>query len=456
LFSIGVLFWFHGCSGDGVVSGTVYRRDDSPAAGVAVRLIGIDDRGVEKAQLASAVTDASGRFHMEVGSDPGMAIAIESMDPAGPLRGFAAGRSGFRGAVHPLTDALVSAVTEITGPTGGKSLADFDPEAVSSVTDRLLDLDRSSLDLSDPDAVRTFVLANVGRAISEASGAVASARSSAGFDPAEAETVPSFATTTRCALSPVHEIVSSDFTFDLTADGKICDGYSPLARDAFDLAFELSVLNDTFTASGVNTFPSDEAAARLLDGRTLRGGPFALTSGVTVTRKVYIPETGNFARFLEILENPTGIDRTVDLQIAGNLGSDITTTLLAKGGSPEAVAATDRYAATCDTIEFDAVAGFVWQDNGGISVTGPQFVGAGNPDLFAWLWSAVSVPAGGTKTFLYYASLTRDRLAEVVGGRLLEMAEDPDMERMTAREIRSRRTGGMSRGRRVRLFPGRR
>ncbi|MEZ5671490.1 MAG: hypothetical protein R3E08_03575 [Thiotrichaceae bacterium] len=44
-------------------------------------------------------------------------------------------------------------------------------------------------------------------------------------------------------------------------------------------------------------------------------------SGLQIKRRIYVPKMQNFARYFEIIKNPTDKDITVDIEIFGTLGS---------------------------------------------------------------------------------------------------------------------------------------
>ena len=117
---------------------------------------------------------------------------------------------------------------------------------------------------------------------------------------------------TRVPL-PTTLIDGADFRWDVQRAGTILDG----SADAFDVAFQLE-LRQSSSSQGFASF----ADAALEDtGRELRIGPQALFD-LLVTRKVYVPADESFARYLEILENPTGSDITTTVSIATNAGAD--------------------------------------------------------------------------------------------------------------------------------------
>lgn len=133
------------------------------------------------------------------------------------------------------------------------------------------------------------------------------------------------------------------FTFDMTDDCQVSDGYNGSNSDAFDDIGLLQITNgDTF--GGNADFPvradSDQNEARLedvdKDGTADQIVYLATTDGgLNVTRKVYAPQTFDctlggtieftacgWARILDCIANPTGAAVTLDINQDGELGSD--------------------------------------------------------------------------------------------------------------------------------------
>ncbi len=99
------------------------------------------------------------------------------------------------------------------------------------------------------------------------------------------------------------------FSWDVQTNGTILDGTS----NAFDSGLRLRV-NSLDFASLSTAVPEN-------GGRELAIGPSAST-GLTVTRKVFVPQNDGFVRYLEIFENPTTNPVTARIQILTNLGSN--------------------------------------------------------------------------------------------------------------------------------------
>ena len=63
-------------------------------------------------------------------------------------------------------------------------------------------------------------------------------------------------------------------------------------------------------------------------------------SGLTVMRKVYVPRSGYFARYLEVLENPGTMPITVDVNLASSFYYD---RVVATSSGDTAIGAGDQW-----------------------------------------------------------------------------------------------------------------
>jgi hypothetical protein len=184
---------------------------------------------------------------------------------------------------------------------------------------------------------------------------------------------------------------SGGYAWDVSASGAIVDGSS----NAFDHGMMLKV-NGTY-------FPSS-AAVTELSGRQIVIGP-ATMGGLSVRRKVHVPTTGNGARFLDLLTNPSSAPMSVTVRIETNLGSDAATVVTGTSSGDAAFAAADRWIATDDGSDgtgIPAVRANLWGDGGSVT---PAIVGTtvftcnGTQGTFAEF--SLLVPAGATRALLY-------------------------------------------------------
>ncbi len=110
-------------------------------------------------------------------------------------------------------------------------------------------------------------------------------------------------------------IDGQSFLYDIGKNGALMQG----TLGAYKGMYYLRV-NDTAYVGHV--------ASLSPDGREVQLDTFTdPATGLLINRNFYVSKTFNFARFTEILENPTSQDIIVNLELFGNLGSDNRTTI---------------------------------------------------------------------------------------------------------------------------------
>lgn len=195
--------------------------------------------------------------------------------------------------------------------------------------------------------------------------------------------------------TPVHAVTlydgaGSEYDIHDTA-GYLIDG----GPDAYDGMYKLRVNGNGYSGS---------VAGQSTDGREIRFTAFSeSSSGLEVSRNVYVPTTGNFARYTEILTNPTSSDVTVSVEVWGDLGSDSATVTLDSS---------DSYLITDDR---DAGAGggdpTLLHYHSAVGSGQPATVTLVNNDDLSWSWPTLNVPAGGTVRLLYFVAQSDDLIA---------------------------------------------
>jgi hypothetical protein len=124
---------------------------------------------------------------------------------------------------------------------------------------------------------------------------------------------------------PLNHALSGDngFVFSVTSTGSLRQG-APAAVPAsdwpFDYTYEASTNDDYFCCADI--------AGVSLDGRHLTFGPLA-QDALLQTRKVFVPQSGAFVRFLEILENPLAVPVKATVQMWSPLGPNASRTKVA-------------------------------------------------------------------------------------------------------------------------------
>lgn len=134
--------------------------------------------------------------------------------------------------------------------------------------------------------------------------------------------------------------------------------------------------------------------------------PVQVIGGLNFSRKVYVPSSDSFARWMNIIQNPTASPILVRFGTSNNLGSDSNTIITgsSNGGSVTTatmwVATFQNYSGTTST---DPRIGHVLQGPGAVAtpLSGISFVnGSDKP----WWSYDVTIPAGGTRVIMNFVT----------------------------------------------------
>lgn len=127
-------------------------------------------------------------------------------------------------------------------------------------------------------------------------------------------------TTTDATLPFASPLVDGlGFKWDLEDDGVVIDGGSADFPDAFD---QIMVLETFVAGTQEREFDPGTDEVQIEDEREIVIGPIEWDGGLVITRKIFVSPTAGFCRWLDILENPTDADVTIESENRGNLGSD--------------------------------------------------------------------------------------------------------------------------------------
>ncbi len=163
-------------------------------------------------------------------------------------------------------------------------------------------------------------------------------------------------------------------------------------------------------------------AGRLEDGgREVVIGPAGL-GGLAVTRKVFVPSAGRFARYLEILRNPTSAPVTATVEVRSNLGSStLTRIVVAPSATGNTFGVTDQPGSCCSP----ALAHVFGGPGGGLAAAATQFENGNGVVFYRW---NVTVPAGQSAIVMHFA--VQREAADAAGARAqaeaLASLTDPD------------------------------
>lgn len=220
--------------------------------------------------------------------------------------------------------------------------------------------------------------------------------------------------------------------------------------DAFDSFPYLSIDDGTH---GRETFANPAGACEYeLDGRQMAFPAFTTAGGLELSRKTYIPASGpGFARFLNTVANPTGSAQSVTLYTSdgdvGGLGSDGGTTLTQTSSGSGAFVddASGNYRLdspvswfTTESTEsdpnlahsLDAAAPVLVRDRNDAVLQEDQ-----DKDSLSFAYRNVTVPAGGTVSYLSFESMRSDDAAAQQAARELDGQPDAAFAGLTATEM---------------------
>jgi hypothetical protein len=418
------------------VFGLVGNADREPVVGALVRLIATDDHGVETWTGLSTFTNLEGAFAFDVDGPLAAGTLVAAVLPDGTLHSPAL-RDGRPMTVQPATAALVAVIRAVTAAGGGPSWADLDAATLRDLHNELIETLPEDLDLHDAAMLTDWVRLTVGDELARAFDGELVARPTATVLAPDAVTAgPEFT-----ALPPPRPgdpcnrrnlvLAGARFGFDVLADGSLCDSGDGNQHDAFDIAFTLTLLGDTFSGGG-DIFP-DQNATLWEDGTELVLGPVTTSAGLSVTRKIRVTPDDDVARYLEIVHNPTATEHGIGLRLNGDLGSDDETFLAVTQTGQGHVVPGDRFAATWAVGQPDPTVAILWD---GYAADGADrlYFPPDNPGAFEWDWTEVRVPPGHTVVYAHFVWLTSARDAVAVHQRLSQLLALPPLAGLSAVE----------------------
>ncbi len=364
-----------------LVTGRVQLGNVTVPAGTPVFLSIVDDEGKPLGDLGGTFTGTEGRFELFVsrGVVPSSRAVIRV--PMGDTVLLSPLTRTTDIVVDTATTAMQTLVFWITETPDGRTLSDFEVSELSSlISEAQSVISSSGIDPNDQASVTTQVLTVLGGLLAQYAGGVPSAQD--GF------LLPELSLSSTPVSSTTNLESGNGFVFDLSTSGVAGDGYrigGP--SDAYDGMFTLQVNGSNFPAS----------VASLVDANVLELGPTAV-AGLEVTRKIFVDTGSPFARFTEVLVNPTAADVTARVRITGNLGSDSNTAELQTGTGWRVLGGDSS-----DPVNMFWFGDATWSRS------------SDNP---AWEYQ-VLVPAGGRASVIHFAALGTQPASDPMYGMLL-------------------------------------
>ncbi len=142
-------------------------------------------------------------------------------------------------------------------------------------------------------------------------------------------------------------------------------------------------------------FPCLDSGVADVGGRQITYGPVA-AGGLVIARKVFVPAAGKFARYIEVLSNPSGLPITTTYNVGGYLSSSSDTRVLTAPATTS-----NRYAVTDSISCCFPVLGHVFAGSGApVPVVAPTFTATTGSFSYGW---QVTIPAGQTVALMHFA-----------------------------------------------------
>jgi len=130
--------------------------------------------------------------------------------------------------------------------------------------------------------------------------------------------------------------------FDVMVESSM--GMSNGFLDAYDGCYMLRVSKADFRATAFTV---------LFGGRGVQSPRLDLTSDIEVSRQVYVPRDGDWARYYDLVINGSKRTQTIDVELYGNLGSDSSTKLVGTSDNDMVIEVGDHWLATDDYSDGD-------------------------------------------------------------------------------------------------------
>jgi hypothetical protein len=246
---------------------------------------------------------------------------------------------------------------------------------------------------------------------------------------------------------PTNHFDGNDFFFNLQNNGSIQGGTNAVYGGDFS-GNEGGFLLDVITNGAPNRFTGADFGTTSQNGRetTIREDNLA---GLSVTRKVFVPQDGYFVRYVELLTNPGTTPVTIDLRVTSNVRPFFSSPAVRATSSGDALldvsdpSNPDRWVVIGDDPDTDPFVNFSLPSLGfafdGINAAdhaaSATFNTAGGSTFgqLALTWSNISIPAGGTVAYMHFgvqqvsraaAAASADRLMQLPPEALAGMTPD--------------------------------
>ncbi|NOZ83062.1 MAG: DUF11 domain-containing protein, partial [Euryarchaeota archaeon] len=213
------------------------------------------------------------------------------------------------------------------------------------------------------------------------------------------------------------------YEYDITDGCYLIDG----TNDAYDGMYKLYV-NGTYY-SGTRSTTEDGGREAVCDPQSI--------GGLQVQRKVFVPATEHWARYLEILHNPTSAPISAQVRISGDLGSDSSTVVVNSSDGDSFAETGDRWFVTDDSCDGcgDPSLAHVFDGERAV-VSASQVYAVNGDDNPSYTWNVV-VPAGGTVIIMHFAVQHTSNANAVAAAEAINVLQKEIISGMSAEELSS-------------------
>ncbi len=188
--------------------------------------------------------------------------------------------------------------------------------------------------------------------------------------------------------------------------GELIQGYN----NAFDGYGRLMIAGTVFEPTTASYSMADGGQSVVTASGTF--------SGLTVSRKITVPNTGgqDFARTVDVFTNSTGSPVSTAVTVVGNLGSDAATNVFATSDGTGIVSPNDQWIGTDDATDGGGTPAVIHYIHGpaGLQPASVSVIG----DNIEWTYN-LTVPAGQTVRLAYFTIVNSSRSAAVAAANAL-------------------------------------
>lgn len=247
---------------------------------------------------------------------------------------------------------------------------------------------------------------------------------------------------------PTNRYDANNALFDIQANGSILRGINYVYGGDYS-SNQGGFLLDIIAAGTSTRFAGANVASAEQDRREIAINQQNVAN-LNVTRKIFIPRTGYFTRYLEILNNPTANPITVDIRILSNISSYIGSPGVIATSSGDAVlgiseaANPDRWVTIDDNTDGDPflvstapALGFAFDGpNSSERVGAASFaVIDSSGSQLAYQWNSVTIPPGETTAYLHFGVQQTSRAAAQASAQRLIQLPPEALAGLSAEEI---------------------